>query len=784
MAKQKRYYWLGHSGATDQDRFFLEALDSELWEEGNEDQWDTCWYTGMPDDDAFNALTPEKSINHIPGNNAVTIKSHLYETLFNARHRLAESEAAKRFDFFPETFSMPEDYQRFLTTARDESEQLWIKKPKNLSRGRGIDMVRHPSTVPFDDEWIMQRYLGNPHLCQGRKYVLRCYVLITSVEPLRVYWYQDGFAKLASEPYSTEDLSNLYRHLTNPDINEKNEEAEAAVTFISFKKYGEWLRSEGHDEVEFFNKLKDLITLTVISARETMRQRCQEVDADTSGAYELVGLDCMVDDNIKPWIIECNLSPSLSTYADPSAGADDEVVAKRSMVTDMVNLLGLNNAPDELPTTAEARADQEYRQRGQFELLFPAENANDYFNCFPVPRYADIQQAKWLCDVEIDQSRLALLPQEGSDVAFDDSIALLTADSEGQPQCIVPNELASWIWLNNAEQVPPKAIIQQLMQTVPQQSVEAYDGIAQQVWDVLADWSQANVFAGTHKSLSQIETTDEEPSTFFLLLGDVYLQVNSYCPNASFHLQAAGAEVLQTDQPAEASALLDIDLIPSKYGYSLIYKRRHVLDYLRLSRLIPRLCQLGMETLAAKQNALLLPGCLLQKEDKTVLLLCEKDSLLDSVAWSLNQTHAWSVSGHYCLLKDKQVTAASLPARVTQLEDMNHSWAVVEERNEGVFSYKPWTGHQSGVVNVEVDQLVIVKRAPKPSEAESDQSETATEAYRSEALQTLFSHTFNTDLQSTKVLADWIESLGQVDVINSVEDEALEAVLSKVESKI
>lgn len=46
-------------------------------------------------------------------------------------------------------------------------------------------MVKKPANVPSDSEWIIQRYLSNPHLFQGRKYILRYYVLITSVESLR-----------------------------------------------------------------------------------------------------------------------------------------------------------------------------------------------------------------------------------------------------------------------------------------------------------------------------------------------------------------------------------------------------------------------------------------------------------------------------------------------------------------------------------------------------------------------------------------------------------------------
>lgn len=773
MSENKRYYWLGKKEASEQDLFFLEALDDNLWEAGDEKNWDTCWYTGMPDEDVFEKLDAGKSINHVPGNNALTIKSNLYETLTNARHRLEGTEMASRFDFFPETFAMPDDYTRFLATARAEEDQLWIKKPKNLSRGRGIDMVRHPTTVPFDSEWIMQRYLGNPHLCKGRKYVLRCYVLVTSVEPLRVYWYQDGFAKLASEPYSADDLSNLYRHLTNPDINEKNEEAEAAVTFISFKKYAEWLQSEGHDDTEFFRQLKELITLTVISAREAMRKRSDDIEADTQGCYELIGLDCMVDDNIKPWIIECNLSPSLSTYADPSAGADDEVDAKRNMVRDMVNLLGLNNPPSYTPLSAEEKALQEYQQKGEFELLFPAADAQTFFPSFPIPRYADIVEAQRISDVVLDESNLALTPQEQSDFAFEDSVALLAQDKQGNAECLMPNEMASWIWLNNAQGLAPSDIVQQIMQTLPpQENDEAAVAVATQVWDVLADWSQANIFARQEIS-AKSDTSTSTPTQFYLPLSGQYVQINSFCEMATYHLQQQQT-LLSSEPPVAGACLFEVDLFAAEYGYSLVYERKNVVDFLRLSRVIPTLITLGMERVAEQQKALLVPGCLLQHRGKNILLVCEVDHLLDTVALQLSQQQGWQARGHYGLLKDNQLSTATLPARNTQLEEMNHSWTVLEENNKGVFSYQAWPAI-AAAETCEVDQLVIIKGLAEKEEPPV--------GYHSEALKALWDVVPSRQIADAAVLAQWLETVGDVHLLTD-KDIELPELLAQVQERL
>jgi len=58
---------------------------------------------------------------------------------------------------------------------------------------------------------------------------LRVYVLITSLDPWRIYVYDEGLARFASEPYNPAPSSegggkhNKFAHLTNYSINKKND---------------------------------------------------------------------------------------------------------------------------------------------------------------------------------------------------------------------------------------------------------------------------------------------------------------------------------------------------------------------------------------------------------------------------------------------------------------------------------------------------------------------------------------------------------------------------------
>lgn len=132
------------------------------------------------------------------------------------------------FDFMPETYIIPEEFSDFSKAFHSNYEpsynNLWIVKPSCSSQGKGIFMIDDLSEVPLNESLVVSRYIPNPLLINGLKFDIRLYVLVTSVEPLRIYIYNEGLVRFASETYNLQSVkSNIYAHLTNYSINKKSE---------------------------------------------------------------------------------------------------------------------------------------------------------------------------------------------------------------------------------------------------------------------------------------------------------------------------------------------------------------------------------------------------------------------------------------------------------------------------------------------------------------------------------------------------------------------------------
>ncbi len=596
MSDKKRY-WTGARKAPAQDRFFIEALDPDIWAPGDKDDWDACWHTGMPAARIFKTMRPGQTINHSPGNSAVTVKSMLYETLRDAQGRVAGDERRARFGFFPRSFLMPEDYHALQREGFRHPDKKWIAKPKRLSRGRGISVHADAATLPNDAKWLAQEYLADAHLYDGYKYVLRCYVLISSVEPLRVYLYKDGFVKLASELYRHGDYNNLYAHLTNPDVNALNEGAEASVVFHSFDTYRDWLRREGGDPEALFDGIRDIAILTAIAAREQMRGRIASSGAIGAGCYELIGLDCMIDTALKPWLLECNLSPSLEVCAEPGSGGRQEEATKRAVVADMVALIGLNRERARLGPGADkdriiAEAADELANAGGYERIFPGEDAGEFLPFFPAPRYGDVVLARAVSKTPPPDMPL----QPAGDQAFEFGSALALF-SQQTGQFTTPNEVRAFIWLKASQGAAADAIADEMASLTGASAAER-EALSRDVWHALCDWSQTGLLMAPGAQTPTKAPTGPDENWHC----EEWLSVNQRPVRLRYGAEEIGPRLeslIAVLRAAPSDRAIVIDILRGKVGYAVVRGQQLVRSGLRLSQIADALRDIFLNDYAA-----------------------------------------------------------------------------------------------------------------------------------------------------------------------------------------
>ena len=634
QAMPARRFWLSGRRAAEQDRFFREALEAQGWEEGDETHWDAAWVTGMPAPAQFRRVSPQRKLNHFPGNAALTVKSRLHDSLAALRARLVDGFGAghslvSRLDFFPHAWLMPRDHQALQLAALTAPEARWIEKPTNASKGKGVRVLRDVAEATTARDHLVQTYLDRPHTIRGHKYVLRLYVLVSSLTPLRVYLYRQGFAKLASEPWDPEEADNPYSQLTNPDINALNTRAEVPVEFIDLERYRAWLREQGHDDERLFARIEDLVALTAISAVDGLRARSAEVGADPLGGYELLGLDCLVDADLKPWILECNLSPSLGTCAAPEDGGLVEECIKGELVRDMLSLVDVagDHPPaeglDAATLLAEVRAEES--RAGGFQRLLPADEPERYLPAFSLPSLADLTLAEAVAGCSLPRPQL--VRRRVAEFHEEDRLALY---AEASGRLYRPNDAAALIWLLATEGLDPDAIAAALAEaSEPPASLE---DLRDTVWSTLGEWCREGLLCqGQHpiqgEDDSEVERDAEacpsrwrlrfDARDWALMLPDAAVE-RRLCHAFGERLSPVSSE------SAAAATSLHLAVLASPTGYALAEGGRLVASRLTLAEVVPALGTRLLRLAASPGQPVLDLAWWQMSSGQAVLLACDK----------------------------------------------------------------------------------------------------------------------------------------------------------------
>uniref|UniRef100_A0A0K0EMK4 Tubulin--tyrosine ligase-like protein 5 n=1 Tax=Strongyloides stercoralis TaxID=6248 RepID=A0A0K0EMK4_STRER len=284
-------------------------------------------------------LQPWQKVNHFPKSFELTRKDRMSENLLKSKYTHGDA-----YNIFPKTFIFPRDIDKLKGDMCKSSKHMYIVKPPASSRGRGIHIINDIGEINSNDDLVISRYIKNPYLINGLKFDLRFYVLITSFYPLICYLYEDGLTRFASEKYSSdvESIKQPFVHLTNYSLNkdntafQKNNGQEGQGHKWTISAMLRHLKNiDGVDTDMLMARIEDLVIKSLLSVQSVISAAARTVLYHPQNCFELLGYDIMIDENLKPWLIEVNLTPSLKCDSPLDTGL------KSKLIIDTFNIASL-----------------------------------------------------------------------------------------------------------------------------------------------------------------------------------------------------------------------------------------------------------------------------------------------------------------------------------------------------------------------------------------------------------------------------------------------------------
>lgn len=85
----------------------------------------------------------------------------------------------------------------------------------------------------------------------------------------------------------------------------------------------------------FWSRIFDVIIKSILSAENSILSSVKKTCIHRSTCFELFGYDILIDSDLKPWLIEVNLSPSLAVESPI------DITIKSNLVADILNMVGV-----------------------------------------------------------------------------------------------------------------------------------------------------------------------------------------------------------------------------------------------------------------------------------------------------------------------------------------------------------------------------------------------------------------------------------------------------------
>uniref|UniRef100_A0A182NCV4 Uncharacterized protein n=1 Tax=Anopheles dirus TaxID=7168 RepID=A0A182NCV4_9DIPT len=264
-------------------------------------EWDLLWAHDYP----FRKINLQRMkrhqlVNHFPGSGFITNKVDLSTT---------------KMQYIPAAFKLPAETAQFREFTAANPDMKFVQK-HNQHRHIQIKSV---DEIDFsNNDTFIQEFIDDPLLVDGYKFDIGVYTVITSLDPLRVYIYKgDILFRYCPVPYYPFNASDVDKYIVGDDYL-PTWEVPSLNQF--YNKYGfgmrdsfdAYIRSTGRNPSTIWEQVEDAIRLLILKKEPSLTALLSRY-ANRRNFFEMMRFDLVVDNNLKVYLMEANMSPNLSS---------------------------------------------------------------------------------------------------------------------------------------------------------------------------------------------------------------------------------------------------------------------------------------------------------------------------------------------------------------------------------------------------------------------------------------------------------------------------------------
>jgi tubulin--tyrosine ligase len=236
------------------------------------------------------------------------------------KHLLAHLVAKHCPNFMPLTYCINDNnYQQVLAKMIYENYMVnnvyeknikdlkWILKPSMLNNADNILLfnnveelkVHFAKAKRLGGDHVIQHYLHNPDLIEGRKYTFRVSAVITNYGG--IYFYKQGYVNISAYPFEDDSFKNKKIHITNYVLDGDFSHIEQRPTQAIA------------DFPEIYQQMCSMVS-TIFKA--IIKENPFYLQPQNDKAFEIFGFDFIRDQNKKLWLLEINQAPDAPTFEE------------------------------------------------------------------------------------------------------------------------------------------------------------------------------------------------------------------------------------------------------------------------------------------------------------------------------------------------------------------------------------------------------------------------------------------------------------------------------------